>query len=75
MAEVGEKILMLCSEFQSQLYIAIMTVTVLVNGVGLMIGGETAQKTKKNLAGFVIGAIIVAGAVTLGANYGAKLRF
>lgn len=75
MQHAGEIILNLCQEFQNELYVAILTIAALIVGVGLMLGEESAQKAKKRAPWVLVGAIIVGGAVTYAANYGAKFQF
>lgn len=75
MENVGRIILDLCEEFQTQLYIALLTITLLGVGAGFMISAESAEKTKKRLPYILLGAIIAAGAITLGAKYGAQFKF
>lgn len=75
MREISEKLMLLCNEFQSEMYITLICVVLLVVGGGLMLGGEAREKIKKNVLWIVLGAIILGGAITLASEYGAKLRF
>lgn len=75
MADVGRILLNLCEELQTELYIALLTVTLVGVGIGFMLSAESAEKTKKRLPWILAGAIVVAGAITLGAKYGAQFKF
>lgn len=75
MREVADKIMLLCNEFQTEMYVALIFAVLLVVGGGLMIGGEIREKVKKGLPWIIIGAIILGGAGTLAAQYGGKLQF
>lgn len=74
MAEMGNKVLMFCSEFQLQLNVFIV-VACLVIGGKFMWSDEAREKAKKSLPYIILGAIIIAAAVNLGAEYGAKLQY
>lgn len=75
MADIARILLDLCTEFQTQLYVVLFTVCLAIIGGGFMVGGETAEKTKKRLPYFIFGAAILGGAITLGAKYGAQFKF
>jgi hypothetical protein len=74
MDDIAKKILMLCSDFQAQGYVFI-TLCMIVIGIGLAASEESMEKTKKRIPYIIIGWIILMGALTLGATYGAKLKF
>lgn len=75
MANIAAKIFLLLNEFRTQLYVALLTVCVLGAGLCLMMGGQAREKLKQNWWWMLIGAMLVGGAITLGADYGAKLMF
>lgn len=75
MREIAEKIMLLCNEFQTEMYVVLIFVVLLIVGGGLMIGGEAREKIKKNIMWIILGAIILGGAGTLAAQYGGKLQF
>lgn len=67
-------LLNLCKEYQSNLYVIII-VAACVIGTCMIWGGDTLEKAKKRLPWVVIGAIIIAGAVTIGAELATKAAF
>lgn len=75
MQDVARILLDLCEEFQTYLYVALFTVTLASVGIGMMASEESAQKTKKRLPWILLGAIVLGGAITLGAKYGAQFKF
>lgn len=72
--QIGSKILELCTEFQNQAYVLI-TVCCLALGFGLAKSSESEEKTKKRIPAVIVGWIVMCGAITLGAKYGASLKF
>jgi len=75
MSQIADKIFMLMNEFQTALYIALVTVCVLGIGLAMMMGGQARDGVKRNWMWYLLGALLVGGAITLGADYGAKLMF
>ena len=71
---IGQKIGDLCSEFQAQGYILI-TVCCLIIGATFAFSEDGTEKLKKRLPFIILGWIIFMGAITLGAKYGASLKF
>ena len=63
-----------CEEFQGQLY-AILTVCTIIIGVMMCVGGDALEKAKKRLPWLIIGALLIGGAITLGAEFAEKTKF
>lgn len=74
MTHFFNKVLEFCKEYQAQLYILII-VAALAIGTALIWGGESMEKAKKRLPWVAIGALLIAGAVTLGADIATKAAF
>lgn len=69
-----DKVMMLVKEFQVELYV-ILTVVFIIVGLTLLWSEEGSEKLKKRAPLMVIGFLLCTGAVTLGAQYGASLKF
>lgn len=74
MSEMGEKVLLLINEFQLQIYIGI-ALCLLILGITLMLSEDGSEKFKKRAPWMVVGVLLALGATTLGAKYGAALKF
>lgn len=74
MSEMGEKVLLLINEFQLQIYIGI-ALCFLILGIYLMLSEDGSEKFKKRAPWMVVGVLFALGATTLGAKYGAALKF
>lgn len=74
MTEAVNKIMELVAEFQIQAY-AIITLSCIAIGYGLIRSSETAEKTKKRIPAVIAGWVIICGCITIGAKYGNSLKF
>lgn len=71
---VFNKIMMLIDEFQTQAYV-LLVILFIVIGVTFCFSTEGTEKLKKRGPYIVIGFLLMVGAVTLGAKYGNSLKF
>lgn len=69
-----QKVIMLCTEFQTAGYV-IITISCLLIGATFALSEDGTEKLKKRLPFIILGWIIFCGALTIGAEYGAKLKF
>ncbi len=71
---IGLKIIELITEYRNQAYVLI-TVGCVIIGTTFALSEDGTEKIKKRLPFIVCGWLIVSGAITLGARYGASLQF
>ncbi len=67
-------IMNMCEEFKGYLYV-ILTVCTIIIGVMMCAGGDALEKAKKRLPWLIIGALLIGGAITLGAEFAEKAKF
>lgn len=74
MKQIYDELMALLNEFELYIHIFLIAALVVV-GLTFLLSEEGTEKLKKRAPFMLIGYIIAAGAVVLGSNYGASLKF